>query len=135
MKSYTITVNGNVYDVTVEETGSTASAPVRPIIYPRIINSYRDNTTNPLLISSQEIERSWYEKINFFLLSSTEESHAKNEEKCDWKNELNSREIYCSFFQVLKREVNKKWSYQSIWKLEQKFWWRLWTKIWFTDHF
>ena len=27
MKSYTITVNGNVYDVTVEETGSTASAP------------------------------------------------------------------------------------------------------------
>ena len=30
MKSYTITVNGNVYDVTVEETGSTASAPVRP---------------------------------------------------------------------------------------------------------
>ncbi len=30
MKSYTITVNGNVYDVTVEETGSTPSAaPVR----------------------------------------------------------------------------------------------------------
>ena len=27
MKSYTITVNGNVYDVTGEETGSTASAP------------------------------------------------------------------------------------------------------------
>ena len=31
MKNYTITVNGNVYDVTVEETGSTpsvaASAP------------------------------------------------------------------------------------------------------------
>mgnify|MGYP000845928847 CR=1 FL=1 len=27
MKSYTITVNGNVYDVTVEETGSTPSAP------------------------------------------------------------------------------------------------------------
>lgn len=32
MKNYTITVNGNVYDVTVEETGSTASAPVaRPV--------------------------------------------------------------------------------------------------------
>lgn len=30
MKSYTITVNGNVYDVTVEETGSTPSAPVKP---------------------------------------------------------------------------------------------------------
>lgn len=30
MKSYTITVNGNVYDVTVEETGSSAGAPVRP---------------------------------------------------------------------------------------------------------
>ncbi len=28
MKNYTITVNGNVYDVTVEETGATASAPV-----------------------------------------------------------------------------------------------------------
>ena len=26
MKSYTITVNGNVYDVTVEEKGETASA-------------------------------------------------------------------------------------------------------------
>jgi len=31
MKSYTITVNGNVYDVTVEETGATASVPVRPV--------------------------------------------------------------------------------------------------------
>ena len=30
MKSYTITVNGTAYEVTVEETGSTASAPVRP---------------------------------------------------------------------------------------------------------
>ena len=29
MKSYTITVNGNVYDVTVEETGSAPSAPVK----------------------------------------------------------------------------------------------------------
>lgn len=29
MKNYTITVNGNVYDVTVEETGASASAPVR----------------------------------------------------------------------------------------------------------
>ena len=29
MKSYTITVNGNVYDVTVEETGSTPSAPAK----------------------------------------------------------------------------------------------------------
>ena len=28
MKSYTITVNGNVYDVTVEENGAAASAPV-----------------------------------------------------------------------------------------------------------
>lgn len=27
MKNYTITVNGNVYDVTVEETGSAPSAP------------------------------------------------------------------------------------------------------------
>ena len=32
MKNYTITVNGNVYDVTVEETGSTsgAAAPAAP---------------------------------------------------------------------------------------------------------
>lgn len=29
MKNYTITVNGNVYDVTVEETGSAPSAPVK----------------------------------------------------------------------------------------------------------
>ena len=28
MKNYTITVNGNVYDVTVEETGSTGATPV-----------------------------------------------------------------------------------------------------------
>lgn len=34
MKSYTITVNGNVYDVTVEETGSTPSAPVKPAAAP-----------------------------------------------------------------------------------------------------
>lgn len=31
MKSYTITVNGNVYDVTVEETGATPGAPVKPV--------------------------------------------------------------------------------------------------------
>lgn len=31
MKNYRITVNGNVYDVTVEETGATASAPVAPV--------------------------------------------------------------------------------------------------------
>lgn len=35
MKNYTITVNGNVYDVTVEETGSTASpAPARRAAVP-----------------------------------------------------------------------------------------------------
>ena len=30
MKNYTITVNGNVYDVTVEETGSTPSTASTP---------------------------------------------------------------------------------------------------------
>lgn len=30
MKSYTITVNGNVYDVTVEEAGASAGAPAAP---------------------------------------------------------------------------------------------------------
>ncbi len=30
MKSYTITVNGNVYDVTVEENGAGAAAPATP---------------------------------------------------------------------------------------------------------
>lgn len=36
MKSYTITVNGTAYDVTVEETGSTASAPAaRPAQAPK----------------------------------------------------------------------------------------------------
>ncbi len=29
MKSYTITVNGNVYDVTVEENGATSTAPAK----------------------------------------------------------------------------------------------------------
>ena len=29
MKNYTITVNGNVYDVTVEETGSTSGAQLQ----------------------------------------------------------------------------------------------------------
>lgn len=38
MKNYTITVNGNVYDVTVEEgasTGAVASAPVAPKAAPK----------------------------------------------------------------------------------------------------
>ena len=30
MKNYTITVNGNVYDVTVEETGSTSASTAAP---------------------------------------------------------------------------------------------------------
>ena len=30
MKNYTITVNGNVYDVTVEENGASAAAPAAP---------------------------------------------------------------------------------------------------------
>lgn len=34
MKSYTITVNGNIYDVTVEEKGSTPSAPVKSVAAP-----------------------------------------------------------------------------------------------------
>lgn len=34
MKSYTITVNGNVYDVTVEEKNSTPSVPVKPTAAP-----------------------------------------------------------------------------------------------------
>ena len=35
MKNYRITVNGNVYDVTVEETGSTATAPVMAASLPK----------------------------------------------------------------------------------------------------
>ena len=31
MKSYTITVNGNVYDVTVEETGSVSAPTAAPV--------------------------------------------------------------------------------------------------------
>ena len=34
MKNYTITVNGNVYDVTVEETGSTSGAAARTAAKP-----------------------------------------------------------------------------------------------------
>lgn len=36
MKNYRITVNGNVYDVTVEETGSVASAPVAVAAAPKV---------------------------------------------------------------------------------------------------
>ena len=36
MKNYTITVNGNVYDVTVEETGSTSGAAAPRRTAPRI---------------------------------------------------------------------------------------------------
>ncbi len=41
MKNYTITVNGNVYDVTVEETGSTsgAAAPRRTAAKPAAARS------------------------------------------------------------------------------------------------
>ncbi len=35
MKSYTITVNGNVYDVTVEETGASQAAPMAAAPAPR----------------------------------------------------------------------------------------------------
>ena len=35
MKSYTITVNGNVYDVTVEETGASQAAPAAAAPAPR----------------------------------------------------------------------------------------------------
>lgn len=35
MKSYTITVNGNVYDVVVEENGEAAQAPVAPKAAPK----------------------------------------------------------------------------------------------------
>ena len=35
MKSYTITVNGNVYDVTVEETGASQAAPIASAPAPR----------------------------------------------------------------------------------------------------
>ncbi len=35
MKSYTITVNGNVYDVTVEETGASKAAPMAAAPAPR----------------------------------------------------------------------------------------------------
>ncbi len=37
MKNYTITVNGNVYDVVVEEAGANAAAPApRPVAAPKI---------------------------------------------------------------------------------------------------
>ena len=34
MKNYTITVNGNVYDVTVEETGSVSAPAAAPVAAP-----------------------------------------------------------------------------------------------------
>ena len=35
MKNYTITVNGNVYDVTVEETGSVSAPTAAPVAAPK----------------------------------------------------------------------------------------------------
>lgn len=35
MKNYTITVNGNVYDVTVEENGAAPAAPKAPVAAPK----------------------------------------------------------------------------------------------------
>lgn len=35
MKNYTITVNGNVYDVTVEENGAVAAPVARPVAAPK----------------------------------------------------------------------------------------------------
>ena len=42
MKSYTITVNGNVYDVTVEETGAAApaAAPISSLAEKTTVTSY-----------------------------------------------------------------------------------------------
>ena len=47
MKNYTITVNGNVYDVTVEETGSTsgAAAPRRTAAKPAAAPAGRSSTS------------------------------------------------------------------------------------------
>ncbi len=47
MKNYTITVNGNVYDVTVEETGSTsgAAAPRRTAAKASCNTSSRSSTS------------------------------------------------------------------------------------------
>lgn len=45
MKSYTITVNGNVYDVTVEEKGAATAAPVsRPVQVPKAAPASQDTT-------------------------------------------------------------------------------------------
>ena len=38
MKNYTITVNGNVYDVTVEENGNVAAPAAVPKAAPKICN-------------------------------------------------------------------------------------------------
>ena len=37
MKNYTITVNGNVYDVTVEENGAGAVQTAAPVAAPRLL--------------------------------------------------------------------------------------------------
>lgn len=38
-KQYTVTVNGNVYDVIVEEVGATVSAPVAPVSAPAPVSA------------------------------------------------------------------------------------------------
>ena len=44
MKSYTITVNGNVYDVTVEENGEAVKAPAAPKAAPKAPDSTESRT-------------------------------------------------------------------------------------------
>ena len=47
MKNYTITVNGNVYDVTVEENGAGAAPVARPAARPAPSPAPNRNTAAP----------------------------------------------------------------------------------------
>ena len=46
MKNYTITVNGNVYDVTVEENGAGAAPVARPAAAPKAAPAEEENLTD-----------------------------------------------------------------------------------------
>ena len=65
MKSYTITVNGNVYDVTVEEGAGVASAPVAaaPKAAPKPAPKPRPALSSPTLSSDQLNQNTKTERI------------------------------------------------------------------------
>lgn len=65
MKNYTITVNGNVYDVTVEETGSTSGAatPRRTAAKPAAAPAAPAASAKPETLRSKQEQPERYSRL------------------------------------------------------------------------